>query len=245
MEIEELMRRIGPEHGHFQRLLRDMTAAQRDALIACATTREVAATDAVLVEGTEPADFGYVVSGALGMVKRLPDDRVHIIGILVPTDMFGRLFGGGIDYRIEALSDSELLCFRRDGFEALLRDSPELERLFLVMVLDELDAAREWILVLSGTQVAQRVASFLLILARRHLLSGSASDGHLSVKLPVSRTHLSHLLGIRPESLSRALHKLQDRRLVELGAENRIAILDLPGLIEISGQDLILEGDTP
>lgn len=183
-------------------------------------------------------DIGYVIDGALGMTKILADGHTHLIGILLPTDMFGRLFDGPNHHRLEALTQSSLLCFERDVFEDVLREAPALERMLLVSMLDELDVAREWVLILNGTRVVQRIAAFLIILAHRQsAISAEPASGNFIVELPFGRRDLARYLGVRPESLSRALHRLSEDGTIRLHEANLIEILDMAALLDASGQD--------
>lgn len=202
--------------------------------------------DILLEEGAESGVIGYVIEGLLGMVKRLPDGRRHIIGLLVPTDMYGRAFDGTSGYQIEALAETVVQTCDRERFEAIVGRSPEAEHLFLVNVLDELDAAREWVIVLGGPKIVQRLASFLFILCRRKRRSdspGSAEDGPVNLHLTIKRRDLAHYLGARVESLSRAFHELEDNGLIRINAPYDIDVLDLPGLIDAAGHDLVLDED--
>ena len=221
-------------------LLPDPTCAD---LLASGALSDVCYGEIVLPEGARSERIGYVLDGALGMEKTLPDGRTHLIGLLVPTDMYGRLFDGGSSYDLVALSDTRMFTFARDAFEAALAGSPEVERRFLVSLLDELDAAREWILLLGGHKVIERVSSFLLVMLRRNLRSSAARDGTKSphlVRIPIRRADLAHHLGARPESISRALHDLEKRGIVDLIDAYTVRIRDLAGLVELSGADLLV-----
>lgn len=203
-------------------------------------------TGEVLVEdGDEPTHIGHLLSGMLGMVKVLPDGRRHIIGLLLPPDMYGRLYDGPSDYRIEALAHSEILTCEREDFEALLRKAPELERKLVVELLDELDAAREWLLVLGGRQVVQRVAGFLLILCRRKLrgIVPGALEAFppVNLKLTIRRRDLAHLLGVRPESFSRAFRRLERDGIIRINNPFDFDVIDLVGLVDIAGHELVLD----
>lgn len=209
---------------------------------------EVAEGDVLIDEGTDSDEIGYILRGALGMVKTLEDGRSHIIGLLVPHGMYGRIFNGALSYRVEAISDSQLLKIRRDAFERILQDAPEIERRFLVEVLDELDAAREWILLLGGRRIVERLASFLLILSRqrrrdhRHA-APARPDGPdpFTLRIPLKRSDLARHLGTRPETLSRALHELEDDRVLRIVDPYKVEITDFEGLVDIAGHDLTLD----
>lgn len=205
--------------------------------------RRVPAGTVLLPDGGESGEVGFVQSGILGMIKTLADGRVHIIGLLVPTDVYGRVFDGPASYQVEALTEATVFAFERAAFERILREEPEVERLFMVHLLDELDAAREWLLLIGGHRVVQRVASFLVILSRRKLANGGGGDKPIFISIPIPRTDLAHYLGTRPETLSRAIHELQQSGLIRIVDPYEFELLDLAGLLEVSGQDLILDRD--
>lgn len=71
-----------------------------------------------------------------------------------------------------------------------------------------------------------RVAAFLLDLSDRRRANGYASSGFV---LTATRREIGSLVGLRSETVSRVLHSLYRRGLVDVSA-NEICVLDLPGL---------------
>jgi len=230
--------------GLLAEILHSLPEAHAKALGTIAQVRDIPRGQGVVVEGDRSDEIGYLLHGALGMQKSLPDGRTHIIGLLVPTDMYGRLFDGPSSYDIVALTEARVLTFPRAAFEEILRATPEIERPFLVNVLDELDSAREWILLMGGHKIVERVASFLLILFRRKLRRAGQQDRPTArtVRIPIRRSDLAHYLGTTPESVSRALHELEHDGVVRLHDAYRIEIADLPGLVRVSGADHLAGG---
>ena len=196
-----------------------------------------------VVHAQERSDFiGCVLSGVLRMGKTLADGREHIVGLLVEGDIFGRIFDGAAEFSIEAATDTEFCAFPRAEFEALLTQSPDLERAVMLNITNELDRAREWLIILSNQKIAGRIAGFLLLLCSRfrnidHILQPRPEG--IEVKIPISRGDLSHLLGTRPESISRALHSLSDQGIVEILAPNRLLIRDMKALARAADEDEI------
>lgn len=225
-------------NGLLEKLLDALPPDVADKLFSQATLRNVAAGETVLERGLHSEFVGYVLEGTLAMVQVLEDGKKHIVGLLVPTDIYGRLFNGPSNYRVEALSAARILMFPRAFFEGVLRDSPEAERLFLVHLLDEVDAAREWLLLISGRKAVNRLASFLTILMRRSKFKRSSSRA--VVHVPISRKDLAHYLGARPETLSRAFHELQHKAILRMVDPYHFEILDEEALIEAAGDDLTL-----
>jgi CRP/FNR family transcriptional regulator len=225
---------------HLGSLLAALAPDRRDALVSLGQVRSVGEGTVLVADGADASEVGYVLEGILGMTKRLADGRIHIVGLLVPTDFYGRIFDGPCQYSIEALSPARLCTFPRARFERFLREDPAAERVFLLDVLDELDSAREWLLLLSGARVTERLAGFLMILARRLTRSADAR-GPLTVHVPIPRAALAHYLGTRPETLSRAVHQLEDEGALRIIDPNRFEISDLSRLTEVMGDDFVLE----
>lgn len=226
-------------NGLLEKLLDALPPEVTERLLSQAALRDVMPGDIILDRGLRSEEVGYVLDGTLAMVQTFEDGRKHIVGLLVPTDIYGRLFDGPSNYRIEALSATRILAFPRQFFEQVLRDNPEAERLFLVHLLDEVDAAREWLLLLSGRKAVNRLASFLTILLRRSKFTRIA--GHPVVHVPMSRKDLAQYLGARPETLSRGFHELERKGILRIVDPYQFEIIDQGALIEAAGDDLIIE----
>ncbi|WP_319520270.1 Crp/Fnr family transcriptional regulator [uncultured Martelella sp.] len=222
-------------------VLKEIRPETREALNAMCRAKCVSAGQVVLHED-EPTNFiGFVLSGILRMEKTLTDGRRHIVGLLVAGDMFGRVFDGPLEFSIEAATDVEFCSFPRAAFEALLTRSPDLERAVLLNIINELDRAREWMIILSNQKVVGRVSGFLLLMCSRfrgvgHVLLKPGTGG-IEVTIPISRIDLAHLLGTRPESISRALHSLSDQRYIDILEPDRILIRDVEALARAADED--------
>lgn len=241
MTAHALKATISHSNGLLEKLLDALEPDITQRLLSQATVHDVPLGDALIEHGMQSETVGYVLDGSLAMVQVLEDGKKHIVGLLVPTDIFGRLFNGASNYRIEALSAARILAFPRAFFEKVLRNNPEAERLFLVHLLDEVDAAREWLLLMSGRKAVNRLASFLNILQRRS--KSKRIGGPSVVHVPLSRKDLAHYLGARPETLSRAFHELERKGIVRIVDPHRFEIVDQQALIAASGDDLSLSDD--
>ncbi len=237
--LADLREVISAGNGLLRKLLNALAPEVRESLLSHASARDVAAGTVLMHSGQPSAEVGYVITGTLAMTQVLEHDRKHIVGLLVPTDIYGRIFDGPSNYQIEALTPARLISFPRAHLEAILRQHPEAERLFLVHLLDEMDAAREWLLLMSGRKIINRLAAFLMIMARRSR-TGTAT-GPIRLRVPLSRKDLAHYLGTRPESLSRAFHELEHQGVLQILSPYLFDILDLDALTAASGDDLTIE----
>src|SRR5690606_30284030 len=117
----------------------------------------------------------------------LEDGRQQIVGLQFASDFVGRLFGGKAVYIAEAATQVELCCYGRSQFEGLLAEFPMMKQALLQRTLDELDAAREWMVLLGRKSASERVASFILMIAERQQRAGCAeatSNGGIEFELP-------------------------------------------------------------
>ena len=221
-------------------LLDGLQPSVRAELEQIAEVRSVAAGQILIADNSVSQDVGYVLDGILSLRKTLPDGRTHIIGLLVPTDMYGRVFYGVSTYQVEALTDARVFGFARLPLERIMLQHPEVEQYFLANILDELDAMREWLLLLGTRKVISRVAAFLLILGRRKARQMiGAGKPPIAVHVPIRRLNLAEYLGTSVESLSRSLRSLERQSLIRQLNPTHFEILDLDGLIEAAGHDLI------
>jgi CRP/FNR family transcriptional regulator len=195
----------------------------------------------VIAYPQEETDFiGCVLSGVLRMQKALEDGREHIVGLLVEGDIFGRVFDGAAEFSIEAATDVEYCSFPRTQFESLLAQSPDLERAILLNTTNELDRARQWLIILSHQRIVGRIAGFLLLMCSRfhgidHILQPRAEG--IEIKIPISRNDLANLLGARPETISRSLHALSDKGDIDILEPDRILIRDIKALAQAADED--------
>ncbi|MBI1171381.1 helix-turn-helix domain-containing protein [bacterium] len=232
-EIEAV---IDGADGLLVKLMATLSPDSREALLSLATLRSLQAGDVILEDGKIAHEIGYLVEGVAGMIQSVDQHRRHIVGLLVPTDIYGRMLDGPSSYRIEALTPARILCFPGGPFEEVLHRYPDVERLFLVHLLDEMDAAREWLLLISGRKMVERVASFLMILARR----ARAADrgGPIIVRNVLSRKDLAQYLGTRKETLSRAFHELEAQGVIRILTPETFEVPDLQALTDACGNDL-------
>jgi CRP/FNR family transcriptional regulator, anaerobic regulatory protein len=215
-----------------------LSPSAKQELARLARTRSFCAGETILAEADEIGFVGHVIEGVLRMQKTLPDGRQQIVGLLLPGDMFGRVFADVSPVAIEAATQVTLCCYNRVRFEALFARFPELEHRILLAISHELDAAQDWLLLLATQSVTERVATFLLILRRRRasLVASSAAHEGSFVEVPITRKDMAAYLGTTAESISRTIHTLARIRIISIIDPQRFEILDEARLVEQSGQ---------
>lgn len=201
-----------------------------DKLSRIAHHRNFAAGQIILAEGAPAEFFGTIVSGVVKLTKTLADGRQHIVGLLFPSDFLGRAFRSENKYYAEAATDVELCCYARLGFEKLLAECAAVSDCLFRITLNELDACQEWMLLLGRKSAEERVASFLLMIARR--ASPVADHGPAQFQLPLARSDIADCLGLTIETVSRQITKLKSRNIIELVSNRDILVPNIQYLEE-------------
>ena len=222
--------------GHLGELMQKLEPSVRTELMSAAAFRRVSAGTVLISVGMDSTDLGYVISGTLAMTRIVDESRKHIIGLLVPTDLYCRLFDGACDYSIETLTDAQVCCFDRGTFERILNQQPEAERLTLAHIMEQIDTARDWLMLISERKVIHRSAALLALLARR--AAPVPFSNSTAVRLPLQRKELAQYLGTTPESLSRSFHQMQRLGVITIMDPQNFMILDLAALAALSGDDV-------
>ncbi len=184
-------------------------------------------------------DFvGSVVTGVAALTQTMEDGRTQMVGLLLPSDFLGRPGRNNVLYDVTAVSDLTLCCFRRKPFEELLTTHPHVSQRLLEMTLNELDAAREWMLVLGRKTAREKIASLLLIIARREasLHLSSIVDGS-RFDLPLTREAMADYLGLTLETVSRQISALKRDGVIELQGTRQVHIPDFATLLAETGDD--------
>jgi CRP/FNR family nitrogen fixation transcriptional regulator len=165
----------------------------------------------------EPAELLYkVVSGAVRMYKVLADGRRQIGAFYLPGDIFGLEVGDVHASSAEAIGDVTVLIFKRSAVIARASHDTDIARQLWSMTARELRRTQEHMLLLIKT-AQERVASFLLDMARRH-------SGKDEYELPMSRQDIADFLGLTIETVSRTISQLEQAQVIALPTSRRIAV---------------------
>ena len=178
---------------------------------------------------TEPANYIYqVIKGAVRSHKLLSDGRRQIGAFHLPGDIFGLENGDLHRFTAEAIVHTTVRIVKRLGLEGAVNCDPAMARALLSMTDQNLQHVENHMLLLGRKTSHERVAAFLLEMNGR--VSGPAF-----VALPMSRGDIADYLGLRLETVSRALSDFQRKGYLRfVGKTQRlIVVLNSTGLTEI------------
>jgi len=192
-----------------------------------------------IVYAGDRMDFvASVVVGVATLSHMLEDGRTQMVGLLLPSDFIGRPGREVAAYDVVATTEVTTCCFRRKPFETLLVRAPRVSQRLLEMTLDELDAARDWMLLLGRKTAREKIASLLTILARRGTPeSPAATSGPIMFDLPLTRESMADYLGLTLETVSRQMSALKRDGVIVLGARRNVTVPDFARLMHEAGDD--------
>jgi CRP/FNR family transcriptional regulator len=200
--------------------------------------RRFEAGQTVIWSGDRMDFVGSVVSGIATLTQTMEDGRTQMVGLLLPSDFVGRPGRNTAAYDVIATTDVVMCCFRKAPFEDLMEKTPHIAQRLLQMTLDELDAAREWMLVLGRKTAREKIASLLSIIARRDAsLNMSGLSGSVTFDLPLTREAMADYLGLTLETVSRQVSALKKDGIIQLEGKRHITVPDMSVLLEEAGDD--------
>ncbi|HHN72850.1 MAG TPA: Crp/Fnr family transcriptional regulator [Thermopetrobacter sp.] len=203
--------------------------------------RRFARGQVIFAEDEPPTFVANIISGSVKLTRSLADGRQQIVGLLFPPDFLGRAVGRGVPCLAEAATEVELCCYPAEAFRALIAEHPAIERRLLEKALDELDAAREWMVLLGRKTAREKVASFFLLLARRITRAACPTcrpaSAEVHVRLPLKRADIADFLGLTIETVSRQITALRHCGVIVSERDGVFRVPDLAALRAAAGQD--------
>lgn len=175
--------------------------------------------DLIYAQGDAAGELYIVDYGCVRTSQVTPEGRRMVTGFYFAGDVFGFEVGAERHYCAEALSDAGTRRFRL-GLKEMAHPA------VADMLLHHLDRIQQHLLILGTQNSIERVAAFLVALA-------DAQGERTQVKLPMSRCDIAEYLGLKLETVSRALHRLQDMGLVDLNSARSIVLRSRRELIAL------------
>jgi CRP/FNR family transcriptional regulator, nitrogen fixation regulation protein len=174
-------------------------------------TKTFAKDQQIFCEGSS-TDFIYrVVSGGVRSTRLFADGRRHISDFYLPGDVFGVELDAARLATAEALGETVLVVARRSSL------APESDPSLCRHALRELRRCQDHVLNLGRRGAAERIASFLIDLARR-------LDADDAFDLPMNRQDIADYLGLTIETVSRTMTQFDREGLIALKGCRRIRL---------------------
>lgn len=174
-------------------------------------------------------------AGLVGLRKINEDGSTMLVSLVHHGDFIGY---GPLLNDNEHLTSAEVLQPSRVAFihaaaiRSLVRTEPALLTILLRQAMRDLSLLEEKHLQMVSRQAHARLAGLLVTLSvrRREMIPGGACV----FELPILYRDIADLIGIRPETLSRAIGQLRSRGLAILKGRE-VQVPDLARLIQVAG----------
>ena len=194
----------------------------------------------IVWRGDRMEHVASVVSGVASISQSMEDGRTQMVGLLMDSDFIGRPGREFAAYDVTAVTTVTLCCFRRRPFETMIASTPNVARRLLEMALDELDAAREWMLLLGRKTAREKIASLLVLIARRNHVQGTSHA--TPFELPLTREMMGNYLGLTLETVSRQISALKAAGVIEVDRNRAISVPNMVTLRAEAGEDELSNG---
>jgi CRP/FNR family transcriptional regulator len=167
----------------------------------------------IFLEG-EPAESAFGLSqGVVRLYKLLPDGRRHILAFALPGDFLGMPLTNRHTFSADAIGEASLCRFSRGDLTKFIQSSPNVMRLMVEFASRELDMAQDQLLLLGNGSAEEKVAMFLLSWRNRLARLDVRTQ---TVSLPMRRQDIADYLGLKLETVSRTLAKLEQKNVIRL-----------------------------
>lgn len=156
-------------------------------------------------QGTPAASFYVILDGWVKIYRITTDGTEAVVGVFRRGETFAEaaiFLGGHYPVNAEVVTESRLLAIDGENFRRRIRQEPDLALAMLASSSQHLKFLVEHIEQIKVLDAPQRVADFLLRLCCQR-------EGACTVELPYEKSLIAKRLGMKPESLSRALAKLR------------------------------------
>lgn len=165
--------------------------------------------ESVLVAGQYQPEMLILNRGSTKVYRTTDSGDQQIVRQMKPGDYLGEtaVFSDrAVEYDAVALEDSTFCTLSKDHLQQILAEHPEISVRLLADMSQRLQVAEAQLESLGQKSAEQRLIEALRVYA----------DGRPTFRLPISKQDLAGQIGLRPETLSRLLRRLQDQGAIEV-----------------------------
>ena len=203
-------------------------------------TETFAPARAIFWEGDAAGHVFHVLEGCLRLYRIMQDGRRAILGFSYAGELLGVSSSAIYTCTAEAVTPVRLGRLARHRFHELVDGSRDLRAQLLTEISGEMTAAQDQIMRLGRTGADERVATFLLHIARR---TGADAVTPVEIDVPFRRLDIADYLGLTVETVSRELSKLKRDGLISMTGPHKIILRRLGYLRDVARMDVDEPGE--
>lgn len=178
-------------------------------------------------QGDKAGTFYKIKSGVVMTYRLLEDSQRQITGFYGAGEFVGLTPDRVYHNTAMTVTTANIVSVPLSNVEA----NPALKDELFKRTCAQLEHAQSMMMTLSKKTAGEKVAAFLIMLARRQ----GVSENNMSIFLPMSRQDIGDFLGITIETVSRRLTYLKSEGVISLPSRHRVNIRDLDALKQMAG----------
>src|SRR5579871_1597355 len=176
--------------------------------------------ETIFGEGDTLSSTYKIVSGAARLSRITEDGRRQIVEFRTAGDSDRLEWDGEYALSAEAVRDVVAVRYMRTRVDRLAAERSDVREGLVALIRNELRTAHEHLITLGCQGAKERVASFLLQLARK----AGANDGQ-TIEFDLGRQDMADYLGLTLETISRTLSEFKRIGAIALPKRRQIRIL--------------------
>ena len=162
----------------------------------------------------ERADSAFGLShGVVRLYKLLPDGRRQVVAFALSGDFLAMPLADRFSFSADAIGEISVCRFPAEELKRLIQSSANIMRLLIAFATRELQTAQDQLSLLGNGSADEKVAVFLVNWRDRMARVSSISR---AVPLPMRRQDMADFLGLKLETVSRTLAKLEERNVIRI-----------------------------
>lgn len=221
----------------------DMLPAKAMTQLASLVDERIVKRGSFVFRPDDKGDSIYMLkSGRIKISRYSKDGRELVLGVVEPGEMFGEeAIPGGTAKRTafaEALEEAMVCRLHVDEFNKMLKKFPDLSVRFSTLMSKRLEEARDRMEDFVFRNIAERLAGFLLDLAKKH---GKQQEQGIFLDTRITHQEIASRIGSTRETVTATLNLFKQKKLITMQGR-KIIITNSRGLEEMYGE-AILGGD--
>lgn len=200
-----------------------------DDLLAQASLRRIAVSEAVFEQGAAATHFFLLLHGRLKVTQVTADGQQIIVRVVHPGDIFG--FAKALqrmDYpgTPTAAAESVVICWPTEVWDLFVEKNPHLAVNAMRTIGQRLQEAHTRIREMATEEVERRVAHAVLRLIGQ---AGKTESAGIRIDFPISRQDIAEMTGTTLHTVSRILSAWETKGLVQ-GGRQKLLVRDAAAL---------------
>ncbi len=192
-------------------LFSNLSESQCDEIASISSESAYKKRDIIFTEGDCANALYILMSGQVNLIKYNSDGNEKLIRRVMPGEIFAEAaMFSGINYPVTAImiQSGNIIAIQKQPFLKMIKENPDISMSLLGVMSKLLRHYNEMLSALSLTQAINRLALYIMQQSKLQKTD--------CILLPMSKKELSKNLGVQPETLSRNLALLSQKKIISV-----------------------------